>query len=60
MTVNGMVRSCSRLPATKAGGEDQEHAMSQKLDTSPAVIGIDIIGSKAPVEARADPCPVDC
>ena len=26
-----------------AGGtEDKEHAMSQKLDTSPAVIGIDI------------------
>jgi hypothetical protein len=27
----------------RAGGtEDKEHAMSQKLDTSPAVIGIDI------------------
>jgi hypothetical protein len=26
-----------------AGGtEDKEHAMSQKLDTSPAVIGIDV------------------
>jgi hypothetical protein len=24
------------------GTEDKEHAMSQKLDTSPAVIGIDI------------------
>jgi hypothetical protein len=41
---NGMIRPCSR-PAGRmlAGGtEDQEHAMSQKLDSSPAVIGIDI------------------
>ena len=39
-----MIRPCSG-PAGRmlAGGtEDKEHAMSQKLDTSPAVIGIDI------------------
>ncbi len=24
------------------GAEDKEHAMSQKLDTSPAIIGIDV------------------
>jgi hypothetical protein len=40
-----MDRPCSRPASGKcwAGGiEDKEHAMSQKLDTSPAVIGIDI------------------
>src|SRR5206468_6129427 len=36
-----------RIPATQQGGPprrntDKEHAMSQKLDASPAVIGIDI------------------
>ena len=44
-SANGMVRPCSR-PASneywQGGTEDKEHAMSQKLDTSPAVIGIDI------------------
>jgi hypothetical protein len=39
-----MVRQCSPCQQRMlAGGtEDKEHAMSQKLDTSPAVIGIDI------------------
>jgi transposase len=40
-----MVRPCS-CPASnecwQGGTEDKEHAMSQNLDTSPAVIGIDI------------------
>src|SRR5215472_15071450 len=40
-----MVRPCSR-PASnecwQGATADKEHAMSQKLDTSPAVIGIDI------------------
>jgi hypothetical protein len=32
-----------RAPALLAGGtEDKEHAMSQKLDTSPAMISVDI------------------
>src|SRR6516164_7041700 len=41
----GWVRPCSRPASGKCwqrGTEDKEHAMSQKLDTSPAVIGIDI------------------
>ena len=41
----GWVRPCSRRANGKCwqrGTEDKEHAMSQKLDTSPAVIGIDI------------------
>jgi hypothetical protein len=39
-----MVRPCSRLSARKLarGAEDEEHAMPEKLDTSIAVIGIDI------------------
>jgi transposase len=40
-----MVRPCS-CPASnqswQGGSEDKEHAMSQKLNTSIAVIGIDI------------------
>jgi len=40
-----MVRPCS-CPASnecwQGGTEDKEHAMSQKLDPSPAVIGIEI------------------
>jgi hypothetical protein len=53
---NRMVRPCSR-PASKecwqGGTEDKEHAMSQKLETSPApaVIGIDI-RSKSPLAPR--------
>jgi transposase len=39
---NGMVRPCSLQRMLAGGTEDKEHAMSQKLDTSPAVIGIDI------------------
>src|SRR3984893_1365780 len=38
---NGMVRPCQQRMLA-GGTEDKEHAMSQKLDTSPAVIGIDI------------------
>jgi transposase len=39
-----MVRPCSRPASNECwqGTEDKEHARSQKLDTSPAVIGIDI------------------
>jgi hypothetical protein len=39
-----MVRSCSCPPAIEAGGEtkNKEHAMSGKLNTAIAVIGIDI------------------
>jgi transposase len=40
-----MVRPCSRPASDRSwegGIEDKEHAMSQKLDASPAVIGIDI------------------
>ena len=41
------VPTATRAPALPAamlagGTEDKEHAMSQKLDASPAVIGIDI------------------
>jgi transposase len=39
-----MVRPCSRPASNECwqGAPKKEHAMSQKLDTSPAVIGIDI------------------
>ena len=36
-----MLRPC-QYEKLAGGTEDKEHAMSQKLDTSPAVIGIDI------------------
>src|SRR6202165_1847814 len=42
---NGMVRPCSGPASTRSwqgGAQDKEHAMSQKLDISPAVVGIDI------------------
>src|SRR5215467_13933783 len=44
MTANGMVRPCSG-PASKGlgrGAKDKEHAMSHKLNSEIAVIGIDI------------------
>jgi transposase len=45
MTANGMVRPCSR-PSSKQSwrgdSEDKEHAMSEKLNSEIAVIGIDI------------------
>jgi hypothetical protein len=45
MSPNGMVRPCSR-PSSKqswrGGSEDKEHAMSEKLNSEIAVIGIDI------------------
>src|SRR5262245_52931764 len=45
MSLNGMVRPCS-CPGSKRplarGIKDEEHAMYQKLDTTIAVIGIDI------------------
>src|ERR1700737_4138521 len=40
-----MVRPCSGPASTRSwqgGAQDKEHAMSQKLDISPAVVGIDI------------------
>ena len=36
-----MLQPCKRKMLAR-GTEDKEHAMSQKLDASPAVIGIDI------------------
>jgi len=44
MTATGTVRRAPALPSECLAGstEDEERAMSQKLDTSPAVIGIDI------------------
>src|SRR5258706_111271 len=45
MSANGMVRPCSRPASSECwqgAPKTKEHAMSQKLDTSPAVIGIDI------------------
>src|ERR1700730_11501126 len=44
MSVNGMVRPCSRPPAIEAGKgrHDKEHAMSQTLNAAIAVVGIDI------------------
>jgi transposase len=45
MTGNGMVRPCS-CPASKftlaRGTKDKEHAMSEKINTAIAVVGIDI------------------
>ena len=44
MSVNGMVRPCSRPASDEAGQghQDKEHAMSQTLNTAIAVVGIDI------------------
>jgi transposase len=44
MSANGMVRPCSCLGAREAGegANPKDHAMSQKLETAIAVIGIDI------------------
>src|SRR5271167_3930905 len=45
MSVNGMVRPCSRPTSGRMlgrGAKDEEHAMSQKLESAIAVIGIDI------------------
>src|SRR5947208_12759439 len=45
MSANGMVRPCSRPPSKQSwrgGSEDKEHAMSEKLNSEIAVIGIDI------------------
>src|SRR5438128_518976 len=45
MSENGMVRPCSSLvsePNWQGAPKTKEHAMSQKLDSKVAVIGIDI------------------
>src|SRR6266702_6452310 len=45
MSVNGMARPCSRPTSNRMlgrGAKDKEHAMSQKLESTIAVIGIDI------------------
>jgi transposase len=44
-SVNGMVRPCSRPASNRMlgrGANDKEHAMSQTLNTTIAVVGIDI------------------
>src|SRR6266568_5455106 len=44
-SVNGMARPCSRPTSNRMlgrGAKDKEHAMSQKLESTIAVIGIDI------------------